>query len=192
MIVSRIRNVEHRGRICVLSVRPIEHRGRICVLSVRPRYPGPARPQTPRQRFSTPAPRFGEQTDAGKRRFPPATARGARYGRMPRGRRRKRRDAARTPEEEHRGRFSVSGAGRGGWGLRGPRPRGRGFQPLHPESANRRTPANGGFRLSVRGGRGYGKTPRVRRKKRGRGDMLRETALMAAQKKEAQKKVLFQ
>ena len=37
---------------------------------------GPARPQTPRQRFSIPVPRFGELADAGKRRFPPACTRG--------------------------------------------------------------------------------------------------------------------
>ena len=56
---------------------------------------------------------------------------------------------------QHRGRFSVHGAGRGRWGLRGPKPRGRGFHPLHPDSANGRTPANSGFRLfvPVRGGR---------------------------------------
>ena len=33
------------------------------------------------------------------------------------------------------------------------------FSPLHPDSANGCTPANGGFRLSVRGGRGSGKSP---------------------------------
>ena len=56
--------------------------------------------------------------------------------------------------------------GRGGWGLRGPKPRGRGFQPLHPDSA--KGPAADKRQFPPATTRGTG---------------LRKNALTAAQKK---------
>ncbi len=60
----------------------------------------------------------------------------------------------------------MSGVSRGGWGLRGPKPRGRGFQPLHPDSAN-----------------GLSADKRQCPPAAARGTGLRENALTAAQKK---------
>ena len=60
---------------------------------------------------------------------------------------------------EHRGRFSVSGIGQSIRGLRGPKPRGRGYHPCTPVWRRDLTPTNGGFRLPLRGGRIMEKVP---------------------------------
>ena len=59
------------------------------VMNAGPGQLGPARPQTPRQRFPPLHPDSANSPAADKRRFPPVSTRGTCYGKMPRGRRKK-------------------------------------------------------------------------------------------------------
>ena len=127
-----------------------EHRGRFSVSGVWPGRMGPARPQTLRQRFSTPAPRSGERAVAGKRRFPPVCTQGTGCGRMPRWRRKK---------------YSVTGVGPGRMGPARPQTPRQRFSTPAPRFGERAVADRRRFPPVCTRGTGCGRMPRWRRKK---------------------------
>ena len=129
---------EQNGRCSHFST--IEHRGRFSVSGIGQSIRGLRGPK-PRGRGFTPSPRFGEGTC--RRQTAGSACHYAGDGLW-------KKSLTAVQNKEHRGRFSVQGVGLGIRGLRGPKPRGRGFQPLPPGLANGRPPTDGGFRLPVK------------------------------------------